>query len=75
MVILEVHLQLFFKILFVLYLDEMGLQKNLKLYAKKSVQSVIEERLISYLDCYLGDRNFQLFIAFENGESNIHLIV
>lgn len=73
--ILEEQIQWFLKILFVHDLAELGLQKNLKLYAKKSVQSVIEERLISYLDCYLGDRNFQLFIAFENGESNIHLIV
>lgn len=72
---LEEYIIRFLKNLFAGNFTELGLQKNLKLYAQKSVQNIIEERLMSYLDCYLGYRSFQLLIAFENGEQNVLIVV
>ncbi|MCM1058490.1 MAG: hypothetical protein NC517_12940 [Firmicutes bacterium] len=54
---------------------EQGLQKNLKLYAQKSKQDIIAERLMSYLDCYIGKRNFQLLITYEAGKPDIFIAV
>ena len=50
---------------------ELGLQENMKLYAQKSEKNIVEKRLISYLDSYIGNRNFLLLIAYREGKSNI----
>lgn len=54
---------------------EIGGQKNSKLYAKKTEQNLIAETLLKYLDCYTGDRNFQLLISFKNGRPGIFVVV
>lgn len=65
----------FLKVLFQNSSAELGLQKNLKLYAQKPERNIIAERLISYLDCYIGNRNFQLLIAYKDGKSDIFIAV
>lgn len=73
--LLEEYVLRFLNVLFKNRSVDLGLQKNLKLYAQKSEQNIIAERLISYLDCYIGNRNFQLLIAYKDGESNIFIAV
>ena len=47
-----------------------------KLFAQKSEQNnLIEERLLKYLDSYIGNKNFHLLVSYKNGEPNILLIV
>lgn len=55
--------------------NELGLKKNLKLYAQKSEHNIIAEKLISYLDCYVGKRNFEMFISYVDGKSNSIIVV
>jgi len=50
---------------------ELGLQENMKLYAQKSEKNIMGKRLISYLDSYIGNSNFQLLIAYREGKPNI----
>ena len=71
--LLEEHILRFLKVLFKNSSGELGLQKNLKLYAQKPGQNIIAERLINYLDCYIGNRNFQLLITYTDGESSIFM--
>lgn len=73
--LLEEYILRFLKVLFKNNFTELGLQKSLKLYAKKSKQNIIADRLISYLDCYIGNRNFQLLITFKDGKSNLVSVV
>ena len=73
--LLEEYVLRFLNVLFKNSSADLGLQKNMKLYAQKSEQNIIAERLISYLDCYIGNRNFQLLVAYKDGESNIFLAV
>lgn len=73
--LLEEYILRFLSILFENNLVELGLQKNLKLYAQRSEKNIIAKRLIDYLDCYLGNRNFQLLIAYKSGESSIFITV
>lgn len=55
--------------------NELGLSKELRLYAQKPRQNIIAERLITYLDCYTGRRDFQILVAFENGRPNLAIAV
>lgn len=68
---LEEYICRFLIVLFKNSSAELGIQKNMRLYAQKSEQNIVEKRLINYLDCYIGNRNFQLFIAYREGTSNI----
>lgn len=61
--------------LFKIDIVEIGTKKNLKLYAKKAESNIIAKSLLNYLDCYIGDRNFQMLISFENGLSSIFIVV
>ena len=61
--LLEEYIQRFLRVLFEDYSVEMALQKNLKLYALKSEQNIIVERLMSYLECYTGNRNFEVLVS------------
>lgn len=69
--LLEEYIQRFLRVLFEDYSMEMALQKNLKLYALKSEQNIIVERLMSYLECYTGNRNFEVLVSYKEGESSI----
>lgn len=70
--LLEEHIFLCLKNLFKNYLLEEE-QNHFKLYAQKSKQNLIIERLLSYLDSYIGNKNFYIFVTFKEGISNIFL--
>lgn len=72
---LEKHILRFIKVLFKNNLDELGLQRNLKLYAQKLEQNTMEEKLISYLDCYIGKRNFEILISYTDGNPDFFIVV
>lgn len=55
--------------------NELGLSKVLRLYAQKPTQNIIAERLITCLDCYIGRRNFQVLVYFENGKPNTSIAI
>ena len=72
---LEKYIFRFLKYLFKNCSNELGLKRNLKLYAQKSEQNIIAERLISYLDCYVGKRNFEMFISYTGGKPDFIIVV
>lgn len=73
--LLEEYIRRFLSIFFGDGSAELELQKNLKLYVQRSEKNRIAERVIDYLDCYLGNRSFQLLIAYKRGESSILVTV
>lgn len=73
--LLEEHILRLLKVLFQNSPIKSGLQKNFKLYTQKSGGNIVVERLINHLDCYIGDRNFQLFITYKSGEISTLIIV
>lgn len=52
-----------------------SLNTELCLYCSKSSSPLSEEKLLEYLACYFGDRNFLLLISFHCGMPSISLIV
>lgn len=50
-------------------------QFDFKLFAQKSNGDLIFKRLIDYLDSYIGNRNFYLFISYKRGIPDIFLLV
>lgn len=58
------------------YVDTCGeKQVSFKLYAQRLNNNLIYERLIGYLDSYIGIRNFHLFISFKNGIPDFFILV
>lgn len=47
-----------------------GKNKNYKLYVQQSNNNVLFERLVSYIDCYIGNKIFCLFVTFVNGAAD-----
>lgn len=50
-------------------------KNNLKLYPIKTNRNYLLEKLIDYLDCYLGNRNFNILVSYRNGIPDILLLV
>lgn len=73
--LLEEHIFKCLRVLFKIGSVEIGGQENLKLYAKKTETNIIAKSLLDYLDCYVGNKNFQLLISFKNGVSSILVVV
>lgn len=73
--LLEEHIFKCLRVLFKIDSVEIGGQKNLKLYAKKTETNIIVKSLLDYLDCYVGNKNFQLLISFKNGVPSILVVV
>lgn len=73
--LLEEHILFFMRILFSEKPAGLEIQNHLKLYAQKSEQNIMMERLIRYLDCYIGSRNFQLLVAYKDGKPQITIDV
>lgn len=75
--ILENHIFLLVKNLFrdnfIDTCDEV--QVNFKLFAQQSTNNLIFERLLDYLDSYIGNRNFHLLISYKKGIPDIFLLV
>lgn len=66
--ILESRICQYLKLLF-------GKETIYKLYVQKSNNNVLYEKLISYLDCYIGNRTFYLFVTFINGKADYFIDV
>ena len=47
-----------------------GKNKNYKLYVQQSNNNVLFERLVSYIDCYIGNKTFYLFVTIVNGTTD-----
>lgn len=73
--LLEEHIFKYLRVLFKISSVEIGEQKNLKLYAKETESNLIAENLLKYLDCYIGNKNFQLLISFKNGLPSTFIVV
>ena len=73
--LLEERIIRYIKILVKKDMDELELHKKMKLYAQKTEKNTFAERLDNYLECYIGNKNFQLFITYENGETDIFIDV
>ena len=50
-------------------------QYDFKLFAQQSTNNLVFERLLDYLDSYIGDRNFHLLISYKKGIPDIFLLV
>lgn len=51
-------------------------RKNVsKLYPIKTGQDTLINKLVEYLDCYIGVRNFNIVISYRDGEPDMLLIV
>lgn len=73
--LLEEHIFKYLRAFFKISSVEIGVQKNLKLYAQKTESNLIVENLLNYLDCYVGNKNFQLLISFRNGLPSTFVVV
>lgn len=50
-------------------------KENMKLYTLKSSNNDILNKLLEYLDSFLGNRNFYIMVTYQNGLSDMLLIV
>lgn len=50
-------------------------KESFKLYAQKSGENLIAERLLNYLDSYIGNNNFHLLVSYKKGVSDFFIIV
>lgn len=74
--LLEEHIFRLIKIFLDSGNDEVENKISFKLYAQKLNQNnLIVERLLNYLDSYIGNKNFHLIISFRDGNPDISLLV
>lgn len=73
--LLEEHMLRYIKIFAKRDMNELELHKEMKLYAQKTEKNTFLERFGNYLECYIGNKNFQLYITYENGETDIFIDV
>lgn len=71
--LLENYIHIYLKILFDNKINESELQNCFRLYGQKSSTDGNYGRLLNYLDCYIGNRNFQLLVSYKDGKSSILL--
>lgn len=73
--ILEEHIVKLCRVLLEMNSDGVKKRKGLKLYAQKTNQDCMIEKLNDYLNCYLGKRNFNIIVSFRQGIPEILLLV
>ena len=52
-----------------------GKEKIYKLYVQQSNNDVLFKKLVSYIDSYIGNKTFYLFVTFVNGETDYFIDV
>lgn len=55
--------------------NELKQKTSLKLYPQETNHDYLIEKLIEHLNCYLGDRNFNMLVSYRNGMPDILLLV
>ncbi len=50
-------------------------KKYMKLYAKGESQESLVIKLLEYLDCYIGNRNFNVLVSYKAGLPDLFLLV
>lgn len=50
-------------------------KKYMKLYANGESQESLVIKLLEYLDCYIGNRNFNVFVSYKEGLPDMFLLV
>lgn len=73
--LLEENIFQFLRILFINHNMISDRQEHYRLFAQKSEQNLIRERLLRCLDCYIGNTNFHLLVSIKKGIFMISLIV
>ena len=73
--ILEDHITKIYMSLFDINSGELERKADLKLYPLKTEHDYLAERLIEYLDCYTGDRNFNILVSYSSGLPDILLVL
>lgn len=63
------------KALFDISSSKVGRKEEVKLYAQKTNKDFALIKLLDYLDCYIGERNFCVTVSFRKGISEMLLLV
>lgn len=73
--ILQNNITMICKSIFDIYALGVKQKKYMKLYAKGESQESLVVKLLGYLDCYIGNRNFNVLVSFKAGLPDMFLMV